>query len=329
LEAQRESLRGLANLSSNFENVVFMISDGIITTLLNGLISSDFLLQRYGVLGFSNLTSSASTHSQILQEGSFKLLMSLMKFDSGDVKTQRYATISLANLSSLSLNHELLIANNCILVFISYFNHSDKEIRNSSILAVANLSTGINNQEEIMKLLPFDQIIEYFDSSIVLICGIQHDGQISRIMNVSLSDNDHLTVEAILYHLKVIRNLSSNLLLHDRLLSKSRLFPILLKLAKVNIAEISNEAMMIICNFCKSGVMADMYDSVLSIFLLEEIIDFIIGDDEVSCLFGVICFGNIFPLITSTSSEILQEYITTIVKTSHTMSKETLRCVAL
>lgn len=79
------------------------------------------------------------------------MLLSIAKFENGDLESQRYAALALTNLTGTKANHQILIQVNCLALFSTFLDHQDIEIRNTSLFAISNLSANPNNHQLIVK----------------------------------------------------------------------------------------------------------------------------------------------------------------------------------
>lgn len=89
IDIQREAVRGLANISGDFANAAAIVAAGALLSLITALSSPDFLCQRYASMGIGNLACNPSNQMKIIQEGALNMLMSLAKFENGDLESQR------------------------------------------------------------------------------------------------------------------------------------------------------------------------------------------------------------------------------------------------
>ena len=53
--------------------------------------SPDYLCQRYATMGLGNLACHPANQKKIVQEGALPALLSIARFENGDLESQRYA----------------------------------------------------------------------------------------------------------------------------------------------------------------------------------------------------------------------------------------------
>ena len=82
-------MAGLANISGDFANAPSIVAAGALLSLISALSSPDFLCQRYAVMGIGNLACNPSNQAKIVQEGALPMLMSIARFENGDLESQR------------------------------------------------------------------------------------------------------------------------------------------------------------------------------------------------------------------------------------------------
>lgn len=112
----------------------------------------------------------------LLRVGALPPLLSLARFENGDLETQRYAVFALTNMSATKANHALMVntfSSTCktleyLLIYLfsqlsrkvelgtvklmrMLMDHLDIEIRNTCIFTIANFSSNTNNHPFILK----------------------------------------------------------------------------------------------------------------------------------------------------------------------------------
>ena len=75
--------------AGDYANAPAIVAGGALMTLIGSLASPDFLCQRYAALGVGNLACNPVNQMRIIQEGSLPPLISLAKFENGDLESQR------------------------------------------------------------------------------------------------------------------------------------------------------------------------------------------------------------------------------------------------
>jgi hypothetical protein len=74
-------------------------------------------LKRYAVMGLGNLACNPANQKKIMQEGAVPALVSLARFENGDLEGQRYAALALTNLSATKSNHTVMMDTGCVTLF--------------------------------------------------------------------------------------------------------------------------------------------------------------------------------------------------------------------
>ncbi|KAJ1401004.1 armadillo-type protein [Ochromonadaceae sp. CCMP2298] len=151
IDVQREAARALANISAEYTYAPVIVAAGTLQSLVSAMSSPDFLCQRYAAMGVGNLACHPSNQKKIMLEGALPSLLSIARFENGDLESQRYATIALTNLSGTKANHSVLVDTGCLGMFVEFLDHHDVEIRNTAAFAIANLASNPNNHQIILK----------------------------------------------------------------------------------------------------------------------------------------------------------------------------------
>lgn len=68
-------------------------------------------------MGVGNLACNPANQKKILQEGAVPALVSLARFENGDLEGQRYAALALTNLSATKSNHTVMMDTGCVTLF--------------------------------------------------------------------------------------------------------------------------------------------------------------------------------------------------------------------
>ena len=92
------------------------------------------------VMGVGNLATNQANQKKIMQEGALPALLSLARYDNGDLESQRYAALALTNLTATKASHLMMADNGTVSLMNMLLDHQDIEIRNTAAYAIANFA---------------------------------------------------------------------------------------------------------------------------------------------------------------------------------------------
>lgn len=117
--SQRFAAMGVANLSTNADNIARIAQDGVVPSLvaLAGgrgsdksaatAVTDDLDSQRYAVFALTNVASTRATQAQLVESGALPLLASLLHHPDATLRTA--AAFAVANFTAFADNHSLLL----------------------------------------------------------------------------------------------------------------------------------------------------------------------------------------------------------------------------
>ena len=258
----------MANLSCDSTSAHALVSEGIMASFQLALASNDFLNQRYASLGIANLTTTPEVQAEVIGEGCVPTLVDLFMGKVGDLECQRYATIAMANLAVLHSNHELLEGtHHCVSVFAKYLDHPDRELRNSSALALANMSANPACHRAILDT-----------------------GCVSKLLPFLAANTEDKMLQ--LHAMSVFRGLTVSEASRSEVLGAELIVPVL-HLLGTDVPSIRLEALMCLCNLALTGFIADYADLVLQHISIEEIMACLRSSESARRLFGALAIGNL------------------------------------
>lgn len=300
VDIQREASRALANISAEFSFAPQIVAAGALLALISTMSSPDFLCQRYAVMGIGNLATNPINQKKILFEGGLPPLLSIARFENGDLESQRYAAIAITNLSATKSNHGTMIETGCLDLMCTLLSHEDAEIRSTCALFIANFASNQNTHSLLMKI-----------------------GCVPTMIQL-LSNQDR---KVQLYAVQCIRGLSTDADIRLTLIEAHVLTP-LLELSKSENIEMQMETLATLCNLSLSGCIGNDPDLFLDTIKMQNLIAFLCSADNTYRLFGAITIGNI------ASSRPLQEAIvksgalSPLISVANAADLETQRCIS-
>eukprot|EP00957_Ditylum_brightwellii_P054003 4090346-Ditylum_brightwellii.AAC.1 len=145
---KRESVRAIANLSSDYSNTSDIVSAGALVPLVRALSSSDHLTQRFSAMAISNLATNKENQDRVIQEGGLQPLLSIAKQegpDQDDLDSQKYAMFCLTNIAASQKTHAELVDSGLVTLAARLLESQDEDIRSSAILCTSNLASNCLN----------------------------------------------------------------------------------------------------------------------------------------------------------------------------------------
>lgn len=337
IDIQREGARAMANISAEYSFTSTIVAAGALLSLITTLSSPDFLCQRYAVMGVGNLASNPVNQKKIVQEGGVPPLISLSKFDNGDLESQKYAVIALANLSATKSNHSIMIDIGCLDLMKMLLHHENQEIRSNAIFFIANLASNPVNHVYIMR----DNCMKVLVALLLQELNIPGPRpsdfsplDLPESPRIKIDDNADGTTKkegsdtkSQLRILSCIRGFSTDANIRLDLLELNILQPLLI-LSKSSDLDIQMEALACLCNMSLCGCIGEDPNGFLDAITVRNLIAFLCSADTTYRLFGAVAIGNI------ASSQPLQQSLLNggalapLISVANAADLETQRCIA-
>ena len=102
-------------------------------------------------MGVGNLAANQANQKKIMQEGALPPLLSLARFENGDLESQRYAALAITNLSATKASHLVMVDSNTLHLMTTLLDHLNIEIRNTAAFSIANFSSNPNSHQRIIR----------------------------------------------------------------------------------------------------------------------------------------------------------------------------------
>jgi hypothetical protein len=303
IDIQREAARAMANISAEYTFAPAIVGAGALLALISTMSSPDFLCQRYAVMGVGNLACNPINQKKIVQEGGVPPLLSLAKFENGDLECQKYAAIALTNLSATKSNHALLVDTGIVSLMHQLMGHEEGAIKYTAVFALANLAANPNNHQLIINEKCVDPILAFLTQPTVQDADIQ------------------------LRALSCIRGLSTDSNIRYDLLQQN-ILPPLLEFAKSDRLELQMEALACLCNLSLSGCVGENPDSFLESVTVKSLISFLCSADATYRLFGAVTIGNIASSIPLQKGLIQAGALVPLITVANAADLDTQRCIA-
>jgi hypothetical protein len=283
-----------------FIDAPIIVSAGTLQSLVSAMASPDYLCQRYAAMGLGNLACHPSNQKKIMDEGALPMLLSIAKFENGDLESQRYAALALTNLTGTKANHQRLIQVNCLALFSTFLDHQDIEIRNTSIFAISNFSANPNNHQLIVK-----------------------EGLLPKIIHFLTIHDQQAQLRAV----SSLRGLSTDVNIRLDIVELGAVDPIL-ELAKAEDVEIQMESLACLCNLSLCGCIGDNPLSFLDSCSMQNLIAYLCSADSTFRLFGAVTLGNIASKIPLQESIMSSGALIPLITMANQADYETQRCIA-
>ena len=251
-------------------------------------------------MGLGNLACHPGNQKKIMQEGALPALISIAKYENGDLESQRYAILALTNLSATKANHAMLVDTGCLSIFAAFFDHQDVEIRNSSCFAVANLAANANNHLLII-----------------------NENCLPKIIELLKVDDTYANLRAV----TALRGLSTDANIRVDIVEMNAL-PDILRLAKSDEVELQMESLACLCNLSLCGCIGDNPLAFLDACNIKNLVSYLCSADATFRLFGAVTLGNIASTIALQDSVVDGGALGPLVTISNQADLETQRCIA-
>ena len=251
-------------------------------------------------MGVGNLATNQANQKKIMSEGALPPLLSLSRFENGDLESQRYACLAITNLSATKANHSVMVETNTVPLMRTLMDHLDTEIRNTCTFTLANFAANPNNHQNIMK-----------------------EGCLARlVLMLSVPDTN-----AQLRAVACMRGLSTDADIRLDILDAGALEPLLV-LAKAEDVEVQMETLAALCNLSLSGCIGDSPLSFLDAVDVTNLVAFLCSADATYRLFGAVTIGNIVSNVKLQGAVVGGGALGPLVTVANNADLETQRCIA-
>lgn len=267
IDIRREVLRAIANISSNKTLNNELIGAGVVAIYLVAFTLPDMLCKRFALMGIANLATNVDIHGLLASENILNHIFSIAKQNEQENHHEalRCAICALTNFTTLEKNHLQLKEFGTIKVAVDLLKHSDRDVRNSAMLCLANLASNSANHDALSIDLPMD----HFE-------GFLH-----------CSDRQFL-----FRTLQVLKGLSVDPKM-QHLMTSFQVLSYLMKLALSNFGEVQREAVGVLCNLSICGCFHELSHLVLQEFSVSIFISFLQNSDQIFQLFAALVLGNV------------------------------------
>ena len=300
IDIQREAARALANISADYAYAPAIVASGALLSMVASLSSPDFLCQRYAVMGVGNLATNQANQKKIMAEGALPPILSLARFENGDLESQRYAALALTNLSATKANHSVMMETGTMRLMRMLLDHLDVEIRNTCIFSIANFSANPNNHPHVLK-----------------------EGCLSKLVEFLSSPDKNTQLRSV----AALRGLSTDSDIRLDIVDAGALDP-LLKLSKSDDVEVQMETLACLCNLSLCGCIGDSPLSFLDAVDMAALVAFLCSADSTYRLFGAVTIGNIASNLHLQDAVIRGGALGPLVTVGNAADLETQRCIA-
>ena len=227
-------------------------------------------------------------------------LLSLARFENGDLESQRYACFALTNLSCTKANHAVMVDTETIPLISTLMDHQDIEIRNTCAFSVANFASNPINHQLILK-----------------------EGCLPKLVALLSVDDKNAQLRAV----SALRGLSTDVDIRLDIVDSNAIDPLLI-LAKSNDVEVQMETLATLCNLSLCGCIGDNPLSFLDAVNVKNLVAFLCSADSTYRLFGAVTIGNIVSSVPLQDQVIEGGALAPLVTVANAADLETQRCIA-
>ncbi len=257
VEIQRESLRALSNLSSDFEWIISITEFGLLSPLVKSFSSPNSLCKRFSAMAISNLATNRKIHSRFVEEYAIDPLIYIVSQDKlEDKDVLEFAYIALGNLSSSEIYHDLLIACDISGYSLSFAKYHDTDLKQSATLCLANL---VSNRTA---------------------HSVLHEAGALPLLERMLENSDrflHLCAASFLRGATTSRKMRASIM-------RLEMLRILLRLAKSGDVELQREIIATLCNLSLTGLLGEKPNAFLDSLGLQTLLSLLCSTDSIYCL---------------------------------------------